>query len=291
MSAITHIILSIIIFYIICYLDTNHFYAYSTHQQYSLPFQISHPSNWTSQLTPSGVRFLEPINDTDGVVEMFRIVYSKKGEFTIQEFAIDKVESLRSSYKDFKIENIDLINYYNITNNTLSDSSIKNIMAFRYTYTNELGLTIIEDFFLILSSNYDIFKIYYLFNPEDEKEHISEIINMLKSFKVIQNVKNDRTTGLSIQGSPNGIAIDEKNNVLYVAIPYENNVYVMDMKNNGTIRKINVDEFPIDIEINSFTNKVYISNSESNTITVIDSNTGDIRNITVDKFPFEIGPC
>jgi YVTN family beta-propeller protein len=69
---------------------------------------------------------------------------------------------------------------------------------------------------------------------------------------------------------PFGLIFNSHDNNIYITCSGSNNVYVMDI-NGNRVGLINVDNNPLDITVNPFNGYVYVSNQNSDTISVIDS--------------------
>lgn len=94
--------------------------------------------------------------------------------------------------------------------------------------------------------------------------------------------KTNKTTTVRAELEPIAIAINEKTNTIYVANQGSNDVTVIDGKSNETTSiKLREDDdtlsegvlSPNDVAVNTVTNKIYVTGSQSNTLAVIDGAT------------------
>ncbi len=134
-------------------------------------------------------------------------------------------------------------------------------------------------------------------NPETNMTYVTDLgdgsISMLKNSKYDLN-NNSNTTGVGttlekINGviAPAGIAINVSTNKAYVTDYASNAVFVIDLKTNSIINKIEVGSNPVGISVNPNSNRIYVMNGD-NTVSVIDGSENQMHNnnhsTTIDPF-------
>jgi len=90
-------------------------------------------------------------------------------------------------------------------------------------------------------------------------------------------------------GEFSGIGINSSTNRIYLADKYssEGAVIVVNGTNNSVIDSIEVGERPLGIDVNCLTNRIYVTNSYDNTVSVINGNT----NAVITTIGVGIEPC
>ncbi len=110
-------------------------------------------------------------------------------------------------------------------------------------------------------------------NPETNMTYVTDLgdgsISMLKNSKYDLN-NNSNTTGVGttlekINGviAPAGIAINVSTNKAYVTDYASNAVFVIDLKTNSIINKIEVGSNPVGISVNPNSNRIYVMNGDN----------------------------
>lgn len=112
---------------------------------------------------------------------------------------------------------------------------------------------------------------------------------------VINGTTNTYVSTLSVKGFPNGIAINQNTNKIYIAnfaAFYNQNdiVSVIDGSTNSVNNEISVPNAPYFVTVNPDTNKVYVTESTGSKLAVIDGTTDRITTeIPVEFSPFGVG--
>ena len=75
---------------------------------------------------------------------------------------------------------------------------------------------------------------------------------------------------------PKSIGVDAQSNILYGASQNVNQLYVANAADDSVIAKIPVGERPYGVAVNSSTQKTYVANIDSNTVSVIDMNSNTV---------------
>src|SRR5688572_5451415 len=104
----------------------------------------------------------------------------------------------------------------------------------------------------------------------------------IESNSIVQNVPS-----YNVGESPVDIAVDDYENIAYVANSESDTVSVID-GDTLKVSNINVGERPVDIAVDEDSNTAYVANSESNTVSVIDWDTLKVSNINVGERPVDI---
>jgi YVTN family beta-propeller protein len=78
-------------------------------------------------------------------------------------------------------------------------------------------------------------------------------------------------TTIDVGGNPLDIAVDHTNHRVYVSIPTQNSVRVVDTVTNQVVANVPVGVLPHGLAVDPLTNRVYAANIESDSISVIDS--------------------
>ena len=102
----------------------------------------------------------------------------------------------------------------------------------------------------------------------------------MEQIKIIKNI--------TVGKLPTKIAINPKNNEVYVANRGDNNVSVIDGTDNTIIKNITVGNNPTEIAVDSNNNLVYVANSGDNNISVINGTNNTIINGTISMGPIDI---
>ena len=135
-------------------------------------------------------------------------------------------------------------------------------------------------------------------NEKTDKVYVANIKGLDKHGNVDPNSpgtitvidgKTNKTTTVKGALEPFAVGINEKTNKIYVANQGSNDLTVIDGKTNKTktiaLRPANATNIysgiltPQDVKINTVTNRIYVTGSQSNTVAVIDGNTNKILSV------------
>jgi len=117
---------------------------------------------------------------------------------------------------------------------------------------------------------------------------------------VINDTTDTITGEIATNGGPGGVAVNPNTNKIYVAdegyystrpqfYPHHI-VFVINGSTNSLIGAITVGTGPYGVGVNPTTNKIYVTNLDSNTVSVIDGSTDTVTNtITVGTGPYGVG--
>jgi YVTN family beta-propeller protein len=78
---------------------------------------------------------------------------------------------------------------------------------------------------------------------------------------------------IDVGGSPRGIALDKRSNMMYIALYSADTVAKIDPNNNRVIHRIPAGDGPQDVAFNDANGMIYVSNHDDNTVSVIDPST------------------
>src|SRR2546426_1095765 len=109
---------------------------------------------------------------------------------------------------------------------------------------------------------------------------------------VIDGATNSITSTIPVGNEPNGIGVNPKTNMIYVAnfLSVAGTVSVIDGATNSVTSTIQVGNGPIGVDANPTTNKIYVANSNGNTVSVIDGTTNSVLStLPVGSGPHGIG--
>jgi YVTN family beta-propeller protein len=90
------------------------------------------------------------------------------------------------------------------------------------------------------------------------------------------NYSPDDETGLRVGTKPIGLAIDSDGTKLYVAYEFSNKVSVIDIGTGMQIKTIPIERFPHNMASDPNINRIYVSNVQSMSISVIDGDSDEI---------------
>ena len=128
----------------------------------------------------------------------------------------------------------------------------------------------------------------YVANVKGRDKHGEVDPNSPGSITVIDG-KTNRTTTVKAGYEPSALTVNEKTNKIYVANQGSNDLTVLDGKTNTTktirLRPANATNIytgiltPQDVRVNTVTNRIYVSGTQSNTIAVIDGATNKVLTV------------
>jgi YVTN family beta-propeller protein len=121
-------------------------------------------------------------------------------------------------------------------------------------------------------------------NPVTNRIYVTHDGAGASGVAVIDGATNALITDIPLSAA-NGVAVDPATNRIYVTTQ-ANNVRVIDGTTNAIIDTIPVGNFPLGIAVNAATNRAYVANVSSSTVSVIDLNTDTV----VDTVPVGSNP-
>jgi YVTN family beta-propeller protein len=90
---------------------------------------------------------------------------------------------------------------------------------------------------------------------------------------------------ITVGDHPEGIAVDEFANRIYVTNTRNNTVSVIDGSNDALLATVGVGQFPVGVAVDSKTQTAYVTNAMDATVSVIDSSFTLVDTIPVGQFP------
>jgi YVTN family beta-propeller protein len=130
----------------------------------------------------------------------------------------------------------------------------------------------------------------------DSKRNLVYVANHYSNtISVINGTTDTVIQTFGVSGTPQSIAVNPNTNIVYVESPdyYNFGSSTVSLINPDLIRNlenlIQVGNSPLSLAVNPFNHAIYVSNSHSNTVSVINSSIKDVvDNIAVGKFPFGV---
>ncbi len=302
-----------------------------TYENSTLGIKINYPSDWTIEYNKTDdYEFVQVSNETDPSIYYLQISISPltEGEDllhriiaqTINDFKINlpsfelidvvltKLDN-RSTYKMLFTYTEDNIQYKELKFSTILGNKIYDI-----SYSAELGVfDKWLDIFQNMIKSLEIKPTLYTYSEispigKNNDLAVNPSINTIyivnydeDAIYVINGTDNRKKSYQITVNSPSGIAIDtvENNTSGIVFVPNKENNMVSVITGNKYFEyvflNIPVGVNPLDVDVNSITNRIYVANAGSNTVSVIDYSINNttfnhttLGNITVGLLPSQI---
>ena len=124
-------------------------------------------------------------------------------------------------------------------------------------------------------------------NPNSNKLYVA--VPVVDEIQVLNGSSDKIITNISVGADPNAVAVDSVKNRIYVTSPENDKLYIIDGFSDKVISEIQMGRSAADLAIDTgefggFASIVFVANSASDSISVLDSSTGRlVENITMTK--------
>jgi YVTN family beta-propeller protein len=215
-------------------------------------FNIKYPTEWGIFYNTSDVvEFYDPYSSGN-----FRIIaYPLKENSNLYEYVESDIDYISKLYRDFNLIESYPIKFANQSAYHIMFSEGNNLVMLEYILND-----VHKNIYIIQSQNINTEFFKYL--------KITE--KMLETFEFSENPKPRVYTGFKVGDSPNGLAVNEVTNRVYVANTESDTISVINGDNDEIITNIPVSSHPLAVAINPIKNILYVTHDVSGDLSIID---------------------